>query len=183
MAYFVIFGGLGSKVLHLQCVSNGDMNVLFWDNITVTLHDNHDVWNHPQLEFFSSFRQPTKKKYLSSALLALGEGNLSVTGGFTSQRASHSENGSKLWCYHKNRLFLSDQQRSLSVGLSFSELWMWCIILCAPWISLSCYHVDEDEIKWNEYWHCVTLSIVVEIEKIRKRAQHDSKQTVYIAWW
>ena len=41
------------------------------------------------------------KRYQSSALLALCEGNLPVTGGFPSQRASNAESFSMSWRHHE----------------------------------------------------------------------------------
>ena len=68
--------------------------------ITVTSHKCHGISNKQRLDFLfnSLFRLTTTNKI--SALLVLCEGNLSVTGGFPTQRTNNVETISMWWCLH-----------------------------------------------------------------------------------
>ena len=74
----------------------------YFIDITVTSFKHQGISNHWQLDctFNWSFWL-TSKKYRSSALLALCVGNLLVTGGFPSHRASNAESTSMSWRHHE----------------------------------------------------------------------------------
>ena len=76
---------------------------LLYFPITVTSHHLHGVSNHrPFVCLFNGLLRLTWNKNFKDALLALCEGNLPVTGGFPSERASNAENIFISWRHHVN---------------------------------------------------------------------------------
>ena len=73
----------------------------FIEFIIATPNGRHGVPNHPQMDgLFNSLFQLTSKDISKPALFALCAGNLSMTDGFPSQRASNAEKAFKSWCHH-----------------------------------------------------------------------------------
>ena len=78
------------------------------------------IWNRRSLDFlFNTLFRLTTKKYLSSALLSLCEGNSPVTGRFPSQRASCAEGVFMSW------LLYATQEKCTQLILCCVYAWYW----------------------------------------------------------
>ena len=82
--------------------------------MTMTSYERHGVSNHWQTYcLFNGLFRLTTKEYQSSAFLALGEGNPSVTGGFHFKRDSSAESVST-WRHHHASLWRHNGHDSVS---------------------------------------------------------------------
>ena len=92
-----------------------------WRNTLQWRHNGrHGISTHQQLHgLFNYLLWAISKKYQSSALLALCEGNSPVTGEFPSQRASNAERAS-IWWRHRDTVII------LFGAVLYSCLWTCC---------------------------------------------------------